>query len=194
MDNQNVFRDDNGNKIHVIPNEEEEDEFTIEELRNVNAMKDKLCKEWMLCNEWIGNFVSSNQNEYYARNFIEMGYDSVESIENDFVFLFNYYMDVLNFMDPLYREVFIENISKEFQCRDDLKRQHEASKVRYQNAIRNMCRCVPRSVLRRQKVRKHHLHLCDNTKPKLQLIDQFCDDDENNDDKMQNVTYLLVFD
>ena len=121
MDNQNVFRDDNGNKIHVIPNEEEEDEFTIEELRNMNAIKDKLCKEWMLCNEWIGNFASSNQNEYYARNFIEIGYDSVEMIENDFVFLANHCTEVLNFMDPLHREVFIENIMKEFPCRADLQ-------------------------------------------------------------------------
>ena len=112
--------------------QEEDNELTPEELTNRNAIKNKLCKEWMLCNEWIGNFVSSNQNEYYARNFIEMGYDSVEMIENDFVFLANYYMELLNFMDPLHREVFIENIMKEFQCRDDLKKQHEEWKIKKQ--------------------------------------------------------------
>ena len=142
--------------------EEEDNELTSEELRNMNAIKDKLCKEWMLCNEWIGNFASSNQNEYYARNFIEMGYDSVEMIENDFVFLKTYYMKLLNFMDPLHREVFIENIMKEFQCRDDLKKQHEEWKVRYKKAKRRNLyrhwRRVPGAV-RRKKARKHHIHM-----------------------------------
>ena len=165
MNNQNMFHNDNGNTIHVIP-EEEEDKFTPEELKNMNAIKDKLCKEWMQCNESIGNFASSSINEYYARNFIEMGYDSVEMIENDFVFLANYHMELLNFMDPLHREVFINNILKEFQCRDDLKRQHEEWKVRYQNAKkRNLYRYWKRvpGAVRRKKARKHHIHMAGST-------------------------------
>ena len=39
MDNQNMFRNDNGNKIHVIPEEEEEDEFTPEELKKYECYK-----------------------------------------------------------------------------------------------------------------------------------------------------------
>ena len=154
MDNQNMFHNDNGNTIHVIP-EEEEDEFTPEELKNMNAIKDKLCKEWMQCNESIGNFSSSSINEYYARNFIEMGYDSVEMIENDFVILAEHYMQLLKFMDPLHREIFINNILKEFHRRDDLKRQHEEWKVCYRNAKKtNLYHCwkrVPGAVCRKRQ-------------------------------------------
>ena len=85
VENLNVNCSENDNKNQEIL--EKEDEFTMEEHRTMNAIKDKLTKEWMLCNEWIGNLTSSNTNELYARKFIEMGYQSVEMIENDIVFL-----------------------------------------------------------------------------------------------------------
>ena len=137
------------NNKHKLQEEEDDNELTLEELTNRNAIKNKLCKEWMLCNEWIGNFVSSNQNEYYARKLVEIGYDSVEIIESDLVFLANNYTELLNFMDPLHKEVFIGNILKEYY-----KRLYEIGKVRRQNARHK----VP-AANRRRKARKHHIHI-----------------------------------
>ena len=75
--------------------------------RNIDSMKEKLC------NEWIGAIASPEQNEYYAKKLIEFGFDTVKIIENnlDFEEEEGRYVDALDFMDPVHKEVFIQNVS-----------------------------------------------------------------------------------
>ena len=100
------YADDNGNDgddIHVIS---EEDELSIdllhEEISCINAIRD-----W-LCNDWIGANYSLRQNEFYAKKFVEVGFDSVEIIKNNFDIDSD--TKYINFMDPMHKEVFLRNM------------------------------------------------------------------------------------
>ena len=74
---------------------------------NINLIKEKLC------NEWIGSIASREQNENYAKKLVQLGFDSVDLIERciDFEDYEGNYSDAIDFMDPVHKQVFIQNVT-----------------------------------------------------------------------------------
>ena len=101
--------DNNDNNGFEANNVVTEDEYSIEEDNNhiIAVIKEKLC------NEWIGSIASREKNEYYAKKLVELGFDSVPLIEESLDFEDNEgrYKDAIDFMDPVHKEVFIQNIT-----------------------------------------------------------------------------------
>ena len=112
INNNNNHEDDddnNENNGDEANNVVTEDECSIEEENNhiIALIKEKLC------NEWIGSIASREKNEYYAKKLVELGFDSVPLIEESLDFEENEgrYKDAIDFMDPVHKEVFIQNIT-----------------------------------------------------------------------------------
>ena len=101
--------DNNDNNGFEANNVVTEDEYSIEEENNhiIALIKEKLC------NEWIGSIASREKNEYYAKKLVEVGFDSVAFIEEciDFEDYEGRYYDAIDFMEPVHKEVFIQNVT-----------------------------------------------------------------------------------
>ena len=94
---------------------EDEDSIELENNRNIDEIKEKLC------NEWIGSIASREQNEYYATKLVQLGFDSVAFIENciDFEDHEGRYRDAINFMDPVHKQVFVQNVTNLMKEKDN---------------------------------------------------------------------------
>ena len=111
--NNNNHADDNGRNNDNDGEElnsvvtDDEDSMELEENRNINLIKEKLC------NKWIGSIASREQNENYAKKLVELGFDSVDFIERciDFEDYEGRYSDAIDFMDPVHKQVFIQNVT-----------------------------------------------------------------------------------
>ena len=109
-DNESDGEDQNG-----IVTEDEDSSMELELNRNLDEMKEKLG------NEWIGSIASTEQIEYYAKKLNEVGFDSVQLIEEcmDFEDYEGRYTNVINFMNPVHKQVFIQNVKDIRKERED---------------------------------------------------------------------------
>ena len=119
--NNHVGDDDNNgnndNDSDNLNNVVTEDECSIEQENNhmIDLMKEKLC------NEWIGSIASREQNEYYAKKLVEVGFDSIAFIEECVKFedYKGRYTDAIDFMEPVHNKVFIQNITNLMKEKDN---------------------------------------------------------------------------
>ena len=105
-DDNGCNNDNDGEDLNGVVTDDE-DSMELEENRNINLVKEKLC------NEWIGSIASREQNENYAKKLVELGFDSVDLIKQciDFEDHEGRYSDAIDFMDPVHKQVFIQNVT-----------------------------------------------------------------------------------
>ena len=113
-DDGNGHNNDNNDDVEDPGIVTEEDSMELENNRNLDKIKERLS------NEWIGSIASIEQVEYYAKKLIEVGFDSVDFIVEyiDFEDYEGRFVDAIGFMDPVHKQVFIQNVS-------NIKRENE---------------------------------------------------------------------